>query len=124
MKILSFSLFLLLFIPTAVWAKTSPNLDIINQKVCDRFETDVYTLSAIMDEKRDRLGIKETRVAYGGIDTKVKAADYWITYAAEAISYQRSQKYSSKNELKGSLEVLKGKILKAKNMVKIVLEDD
>lgn len=124
MKILAFSLFLLLFIPTAVLATTTPNLDTINQKVCDRFETDVYRLSAIMDEAKDRLGIKETRVAFGGVDTPIKSADYWVTYAAEAVAYQRVQRYSSKGELRASLGVLKNKILKAKNMVKVVLDNE
>jgi len=57
------------------------------------------------------------------VDTPIKSADYWITYAAEAIAYQRAQKYSSKNELRYSLEVLKNKILKAKNAVRMALDE-
>lgn len=117
MKVLLATLFLLLFLPVSVLAASSLSLDAINQKVCDRFEADVYRLSAIMDEKRNRLGIKETRVAYGGVDTPIKSADYWITYTAEAIAYQRPQKFSSKIQLRSSLEALKGKILTAKSAV-------
>lgn len=99
------------------------SLDQINQKVCDRFEGDVLKLAAIMEELRRRKGITETRVAFGGVDTQVKSADYQITYAAEALAFQRSQKYSSKIELKSSLEVLRDKILKAKSEVGKALDE-
>lgn len=108
------SLMLLVF-PTTVFA--APSLDEVNQKVCNRFEEDVAKLAAIMDELRRRKGITETRVAFGGVDTPIKSADYWITYAAEAIAYQRAQKYSTANQLRSSLEVLRGKVLRAKNEV-------
>ncbi len=106
---------LLIFLPQAVFASTS--LDQINQKVCNRFEEDVSRLAAIMEEKRNRLGIKETRVAFGGVDTPIKSADYAITYAAEAIAFQKAQKFSSNSQLKYSLEGLRSKILKAKSDV-------
>ncbi|OGE14607.1 hypothetical protein A3F00_04300 [Candidatus Daviesbacteria bacterium RIFCSPHIGHO2_12_FULL_37_11] len=99
------------------------NLDSINQKVCDRFEEDTARLAAIMEEYRDRNGIKETRVAFGGIDTKVKSADYWITYAAEAIAYQRVQEPGGISGLKSNLQVLAGKILRAKKEVRKVLDE-
>lgn len=105
------SLMLLVF-PIIVFA--GPSLDEVNQKVCNRFEEDVSRLAAIMEELRSREGIKETRVAFGGSDTPIKNADYWVTYAAEAIAFERAQKFSSKNELKYSLEILRGKVLKAK----------
>ena len=101
------------FLPFSVLASTS-TLDNTNQKVCDRLEADVIKLSAIMEELRRRKGITETRVAFGGVDTQIKSADYWITSAAEAVAYQRAQKYFSKSELKYSLETLRDKILKAK----------
>lgn len=93
------------------------NLNQINQKVCTRFEEDVSRLAAIMEELRRRKGITETRVAFGGIDDQIKSADYWITYAAEAIAYQRGQKFSSAGALKSSLQVLRNKVLRAKNEV-------
>ncbi len=108
--------------PVGVFAAT-PTLNEVNQKVCDRFEMDTVKLAAIMEELRRRKGITETRVAFGGINTQIKSADYWVTYAAEAIAYQRNQKYFSKNELKGSLEVLKNKILKAKGEVSEALNE-
>ena len=111
---------LLLFLPATVFA--TANLDVVNQKACDRFESDVLKLAAIMEEKRNRLGIKETRVAFGGVDTPIKTADYWITYTAEAIAYQRAQKYSTKEQLRSNLEVLKDKVLRAKNEVRKALE--
>lgn len=88
-----------------------------NQKVCDRFAGDLNKMAAIMEELRSRLGILETRVAFAGVDTPIESADYWITYAAEALAYQRAQKYSSKSQLRSSLEILKGKVLKAKSEV-------
>lgn len=112
---------LAILLPISVSAK-APTLNDVNQKVCDRFETDVTKLAAIMEELRRRKGITETRVAFGGVDTVIKSADYWITSAAEAIAYQRAKKYSSKNQLKSSLETLKGKVLKAKTEVRKVLQ--
>jgi|SRR3989344_2550958 len=98
------------------------NLDSINQKVCDRFEEDVARMAAIMEEYRDRQGIKETRVAFGGIDTKIKSADYWITYAAEAIAFQRAKKPASVSGLKSNLQVLAGKVIRAKQEVGKAIE--
>ncbi|MBI2599501.1 hypothetical protein HYW43_01105 [Candidatus Daviesbacteria bacterium] len=77
---------LAVFIPTIVFATSS--LDQVNQKVCDRFEQDVLKLAAIMEEVRSREGISETRVAFGGVDTPIENADYWVTYAAEAENFK------------------------------------
>ncbi len=112
--------FLILF-PSTVLAK-SATLDQINQSVSDRFELDVSKLAAIMDEQKRRKNIAETRVAFGGIDTPIKSADYWVTFAAEAIAYQRTQKFSSPEQLKNSLLVIRGKILKAKSEVGKAIE--
>lgn len=116
---------LVIFLPISVFAQTQANsLDQVNQKVCDRFEGDVLKLSAIMEELRRRKGITETRVAFGGVDTQIESADYWITSAAEAVAYQRAQKYSSENGLRGSLEALRNKILKAKGEVGKALNEE
>lgn len=109
----------LLIFPTAVFA--APSLDEVNQKVCNRFEEDVSRLAAIMEEVRNRAGIKETRVAFGNVDTQIETADYWITYTAEAIAFQRAQKYSTTKQLRSNLEVLRGKVLRAKAEVGKVL---
>lgn len=93
-----------------------------NQKVCDRFQEDVNKLAAIMEQLKDRKGITETRVAFGGSDTPIKQADYWVNFAAEAVAFQRVQKYLGKSQLRSSLETLKGKVLTAKNAVRKVLE--
>lgn len=117
---------LAVFLPVTIFAATvSPadSLYQINQKVCSRFEADVVKMAAIMEELKRRKGILETRVAFGRVDTPIKNADYWVTYTAEAIAYQRAQKYSSKNELRNSLEILKNKILQAKGEVRKVLND-
>lgn len=90
------------------------SLDSINQKVCDRFEEDLNKMAAVMDEARERHGITETRVAFGGVDTPIKSADYQVTFAAEAIAFERVQKFSTTSQLKYSLESLKQKILRAK----------
>ncbi len=105
----------LYLIPNTVIA--SVTLDTVNQNVCDRFEGDLNRLAAIMTEYRRRQGITQTRVAFGGINTPIEAADYQVTYAAEALAYQRAQKYSSVVSLKSSLEVLAGKIINAKSQV-------
>lgn len=104
-----------LFLPSTIYA--SVDLNQVNQKVCNRFEDDVSRLAAIMEEVRERLGITETRVAFGGIDDHIKEADYWITYAAEAIAFQKYQKPQSVGGLKASLEGLRGKVLRAKREV-------
>lgn len=110
---------LILFFPVTVFA--APSLDQINQKVCNRFEEDLVKMAAIMEELRRRKGITETRVAFGGVDTPIKSADYWITYAAEALAFQRAQKYTSSADVRYSLQTLAGKILKAKAEVKKAL---
>lgn len=103
----------LILLPSTVLAK-SVTPDQINQSVTDRFELDLSKMAAIMDEQKRRKNITETRVAFGGIDTPIKSADYWITFAAEAIAYQKDQKFSSREQLRGSLLILRDKILKAK----------
>lgn len=120
-KILLVFVLLLIFTPTVLAA---PTMDSVNKQVCDRFEEDLNKLAAIMDEVRARKGITETRVAFGGVDTQIESADYQITYAAEAMAYQRGKKYSSRGELKYSLEILKGKILKAKAEVGKALKSE
>lgn len=101
----------------------APDLNQVNQKVCDRFEEDTARLAGIMEEVRRRQGIKETRVAFGGIDTQIKSADYQITYVAEAIAFERAQKFSSASGLRSSLEILRQKVLRAKEEVGKVLND-
>lgn len=107
---------------SSVFAQT--NIQEVNQKVCSKFDDDLSKLAAIMEELRRRKGIVETRVAFGGVDTAIESADYSITYAAEAVAFQKAQKYSSKSELKYSLEGLKNKILKAKTEVGKALDEE
>lgn len=120
-KIIVLFLLIFTFVSTALPAGrqvfAAASLDEINQKVCSRFEEDVSRLAAIMEEVRQRKGITETRVAFGGIDDVIKSADYQVTFAAEAIAYQRYQKPTSVGGLKSSLEVLRGKVLRAKSEV-------
>ncbi|MDP3948210.1 MAG: hypothetical protein Q8P87_00700 [bacterium] len=124
MKFLILIILIMLFLsPTILAVDTTDTLYQINQKVCDRFEGDLSKLAAIMEEFRRRKGITETRVAFGGVDTQIESADYQITYAAEALSFQRAQKYSSKAQLRSSLEVLKNKIQRAKNEVRKALNE-
>lgn len=115
---------LIAFLPGTVFAVTSNGLYLVNQRVCTRFEEDVAKMAAIMEEVRNRKGIKETRVAFGGVDTPIKSADYQITYVAEAIAFQRGQKYSSQSQLRYSLETLRSKILNAKTEVGKVLDNE
>jgi hypothetical protein len=114
-------LMFILTIPAVVFA--APSLDQINQKVCDRFEEDLSKLAAIMEEVRRREGILETTVAFGGVDTPIEIADYQITYAAEALAFQKARKNSSVSDLKSSLLGLKSKILQAKKAVGGVLNE-
>lgn len=127
MKILLLSILISVFFSSTAYAVVVPEVnsfDQINQKVSDRFEGDILKLAAIMEELRRRKGIQETRVAFGGVDTKIESADYQVTYAAEALAFQRAQKFSSKSQLRNSLEVLKNKILKAKNEVGKALDEE
>ena len=101
-KLLVLGLLVVLLLPTNILAAST---DEINQRVCDRFAGDLNKMAAIMEEVRRREGIMETRVAFEGVDTPIENADYWITYAAEALAYQRAQKYSSNNQLKSALGV-------------------
>lgn len=112
----SLCLIIVLFLSPPIFAST--NLDEVNQTVCNRFEDDLSKMAAIMDEVRERYGITETRVAFGGVDTPIESADYQITYAAEALAFQRAQKYSSPSQLRSSLEILRNKILNAKSQVR------
>lgn len=123
MKVFSITIITIITVifSTPVFAQV--NLNEVNQKVCIRFEEDLSKLAAIMEELRNRKGITETRVAFGGVDTPIKSADYSITYAAEAIAFQRAQKYSAKSDLKYSLETLRGKILRAKAEVRKALNE-
>ncbi len=117
-RLLVISLFIILNSLFVIPVFATPNFDQVNQKVCDRFEGDTERMAAIMDEYRDRHGIKQTRVAYGQVNTPVESADYWVNYAAEAIAYQRAQHYSSPGSLRSSLQILAGKVLKAKNAIR------
>lgn len=121
-KFLLIFVVLVIVLPATIFA-TEDSLYQINQKVSDRLEEDTSRMAAIMEELKRRKGILETRVAYGEVDTQIKTADYWITSAAEAIAYQRAQKHSSKTQLKGSLGVLRNKILKAKAEVRKALDE-
>lgn len=114
-KLIILTFFVLTFLPFTAFA-VSTSYD-VNQKVCTRFEEDVSRMAAIMEELRVRKGIQETRVAFEGVDTLIENGDYWVTYAAEAIAYQKAEEYGSPAKLRSALEVLKGKILRAKKEV-------
>ena len=99
------------------------SLDEVNQKVCNRFEEDTARLAGVMEELRRRKGITETRVAFGNVDTQIETADYWITYAAEAIAFQRSKQPQSEAGLRSQLQTLAGKVIRAKNEVRKALNE-
>ena len=122
MKKWLFGWIITMIFPLVVFAGSS--LDQVNQRVCDRFEEDTSKLAAIMEQLRERKGITGTRMAFGGSDTLIKSADYYINFAAEAIAFQRVQKFSSDTQLKYSLQTLKGKILTAKNAVGKALDSN
>lgn len=124
---LSFLFIVFLLLPTTNYPlltiHAAPTLNEVNQKVCNRFEEDTARLAAIMEELRTRKGIQETRVAFGGIDDQIKSADYWVTSAAEAIAFQKAQKYASQTTLKSSLQALAAKVRRSKNEVRKVLDE-
>ena len=122
-SLISLSIITLITFVFSSAANAKLDLDSVNQKVCDRFEEDTARLAAIMDELRDRKGITETRVAFGGSDTQIKQADYWINFAAEAIAFQRSKKNDSQATLKSQLQTLAGKVIRAKNEVGGALQE-
>ncbi|OGE25000.1 hypothetical protein A3C26_01170 [Candidatus Daviesbacteria bacterium RIFCSPHIGHO2_02_FULL_39_12] len=124
MKALTIIIINIIIVITSTSVSAAINLSAVNQKVSNRFEEDISRLAAVMEELRDRKGITETRVAFGGIDTPIKNADYWVTYAAEAVAFQKAQKYYSKDQLRAGLETLRGKILQAKAAVGGVLPNE
>lgn len=102
----------------------------INQKVCDRFQLDLDKMAAVMDELKRRQNVTKTVVAYGQGNTPLDTAAYYLNYAAEALAFQRSQDYTpsiatnpvfginnSAANLKSNLQILQGKILRAKSEV-------
>ncbi len=117
MKILAAFLFILFLMSAPVLAES---------KAFVRFEQDLNKLSAIMEEFKIRKGIdgQKTLVAFGTPQNSVESADYWITYAAEALAYQKVQKYTSKSEARYSLQILVNKILKAKAEVKKAIKNE
>lgn len=104
----------------------------INQTVCNKFQLDLDKLSAILEEEKSRQNVTKTVVAYGQGNTPLDTAAYYLNYAAEALAYQRAQDYTpaigggnfkgainySSSNLKGNLETLQNKILRAKSEVK------
>lgn len=113
-------------------------LNDVNQKVSSRFDEDVAKLSAILEEIKERENVTKTTVAYGQGNSKLDNAAYWLNYAAEAVAYQKIQDYTpqikgdasasnavliSINRLSSDLGGLKGKVLKAKNELLIVLKN-
>jgi len=122
MKIIIIIVITIIIVILPVSANAQTNLNEVNQKVCSRFEGDLVKMAAIMEELRRRKGITETRVAFGGIDSPIKSADYQITYAAEALAFQKAQKYTSLNDVRYSLQTLAGKILRAKAEVRKALK--
>lgn len=98
----------------------------INQNVTGRFDKDMAILAGIVSELEQRVDKQEKENPY------LEDALYWVTFAHEAVAYQKIQDYTpnlsgntplaaiklSSNRLRGDLNTLKGKILKAKTMVK------
>lgn len=108
----------------------------INQSVCIRFDADLDKLSIILEEIKKRSHVTETVVAFGQGDTPLDSAAYWLNYAAEANAYQKIQDYtpqnisesslsspfvSAKSRLSSDLNVLQGKIIRAKNEIRKAL---
>jgi hypothetical protein len=112
--------------------KLDQQLKETNLKIAVRFEEETLKLGAVMEEYKRRQGIKETRVAYGNVDSAIEQADYWVNYAAEAVAYQKIADYTpygvSENNISASANsaintirldysVLRGKIMRAKSEV-------
>lgn len=98
----------------------------INQSVTRRYDGDMAILAGIVSELEQRADRQKRENPF------LENALYWVTFAHEAVAYQKIQDYtpnlsgnsplaaikSSSNRLRGDLNTLKGKILKAKTMVK------
>lgn len=122
LKLILLIVCLFFIFPTMIFAKVT--VDEVNQKVCLRFEQDLNKLSAIMEELKRRKGLEgeKTTVAFGTPQNPIESADYWITFAHEALAFQKAKKFSSKNNLRYSLEGVAGKILRAKSEVRKALK--
>lgn len=104
----------------------------INQSVCNRFQVDIDKMAAILEEEKLRQGATKTIVAYGQGSTPLDSAAYYLNYAAEALAYQKIQDYTpnisesnlagginnSSGNLRNNLEILQGKIFRAKTEMK------
>lgn len=93
-----------------------------NKAVCDRFETALNQMSDILDKEKTRQGVTDTVVAYGRGNTPLDSAAYYLTYAAEAVSYQRSLNFNSQSSLKINLLTLQSKVERAKTEIKKALD--
>lgn len=109
-----------------------------NKKQTDQLELIMERQGQILDEYMRREG-RTYRVADGinrNLTDPVENANYWITYAHEAVAYQASQKYmptlgseanwkgNMLNEvanLQSDINVLKGKVEKSRQLVEGVV---
>jgi len=58
---------IILLIPVTAFASVS--LDMVNQKVCSRFDADMVKLAAIMEELRKRKGVEDIFFYINGQDS-------------------------------------------------------
>lgn len=110
-------------------------LQTINLDICSNLQNQVNKMAAILDEEKRRQKITSTRIAYGVGNTPMDDAEYFVNFAQEAIAYQKSQDYTpqisgslkagvvgSLNNLLSDLNILQGKVLKAKSETQTALD--
>jgi hypothetical protein len=105
-----------------------------NKQKTDQLEQLMIRQGEILDEYIHRSGIKPQYETDGihRMDTPVDVAEYWLTYAHEAVAYQAAKVYvfnltgesntkgdinSQINILQSDLNTLRGKVIKSQNII-------
>lgn len=107
----------------------------LNLSECQKFDTDINKMAAILDEEKSRQNVSKTTAAFGSLNTPLDTAEYYLTFAAEAVAYQKVQDYTpqisgslsagvneSINSLEANLNTTQAKVTKAKEEIQKALD--
>lgn len=107
----------------------------LNQSECAKMDNDVNKMAAILEEEKRRQNVSKTTAAFGGLNSPLDSAEYYLTFAAEAVAYQKAQDYTpqisgnlsagvneSINSLEANLNATQGKVITAKTYLQKALD--
>ncbi len=116
-------------------AKADQLLGDLNQSECQKFDNDINKMAAILDEEKRRQNVNKATAAFGGLNTPLDSAEYYLTYAEEAVAYQKIQDYTpqisgnlqsgvsgSINNLESDLNTTQTKVMTAKLKIQQALD--